>query len=665
MKCIVNLLICAFMKKNHLFFASLLLCMLAVFSFSFVGCSDNADELDYPEGAILPQGDAAKPFKATRLKGTLKYDDIEQKWIIEPEAKNIICLNNYSKCTYFITNMTDEYESLAGEVVYSGIVKLLYVIGSENTVTTESYFSIELSELSSAQPNSRSLSNDSFTFYCLTPAPTPPTWFFTRSFTELNYNTSYNFRVFVHVVRPTSGIVDGYIKENVASATIENLNDYYAEANITFSLLGSDYIDDDKYINMTWEQCNNVNNFGNGLFTENTHSNAIDIYILTSAPNIYNNTVKLYGLANGIPGNACFVTEMNYLNATIAHEIGHCLGLYHTHQGTANLYHNNYYDGGTPELVDGSNSTIAGDYITDTPADPLLWNLCTYSGTVTDANGDSYNPDPENIMSYSKCQSKHTQKQIERIYETIDHSTMLQALCEKIVANKITTPLAIGNETSYTLSVDAPDNYIVTWDVTCKSCTSKTASTTYSETLIGRSVNLTNRYPNASSQRYDIEITIRTHLHDYEFKVYKTLLKISNPATTGTLTWGTETNSGTINLSNPQNSSPIIVRRGENLSFIYTDACGASSYIDNDLFSYNIYSPSGFTPITGANHIFKCESYATTTTSGRMMLSFAYPGSSTIMQLPIQILAGANTLNTDSLELEELYMKDELLINEL
>lgn len=164
MKYIINLLICAFMKKNHLFFASLLLCMLAVFSFSFVGCSDNADELDYPEGAILPQGDAAKPFKATRLKGTLKYDDIEQKWIIEPEVKNIICLNNYSKCTYFITNMTDEYESLAGEVVYSGIVKLLYVIGSENTVTTESYFSIELSEMSSAQPNSRSLSNDSFTF---------------------------------------------------------------------------------------------------------------------------------------------------------------------------------------------------------------------------------------------------------------------------------------------------------------------------------------------------------------------------------------------------------------------------------------------------------------------------------------------------------------------
>ncbi|MBQ8520084.1 MAG: hypothetical protein IJ456_01610 [Bacteroides sp.] len=651
------------MKKNYLLFASLLLCTLVVFSFSFVGCSDDTDEFNYPEGAILPQGDEAQPFKVTRLKGTLEFDDIVQKYVIYP--KNVsypfesTANNGYNKI--FISNMPDEYKLMRGNIEFSGMVQKLYSIAYSHICLTEGYFSIELSELLS-DIDSRSLPNDSHDFYCPTPIPTPPTWFFTRSFTELNYNTSYNFRVFIHVVRPTSGIVNGYIKENVASATIENLNDYYEEANITFSLLGSDYIDDDKYINMTWEQCNNVNNFGNGLFTENTHLNAIDIYILTSAPNIYNNIVKLYGLANGIPGNACLVTELNYLNATIAHEIGHCLGLYHTHHGTSYREQN---EETCAELVDGSNSLTCGDYITDTPADPFSWNLCTYSGTVTDANGDSYNPDPENIMSYSKCQSKHTQKQIERIYETIDHSTMLQALCEKTVADKTTTPLAIGNEASYTLSVDAPDNYIVTWDVTCKSCTSKTASTTYSETLIGRSVNLTNRYPNASSQRYDIEITIRTHLHDYEFKIYKTLLKISNLATTGTMTWGTETNCGIINLSNPQNSSPIIVRKGEYLSFIYTDACGASSYTDNNLFSYNIYSPSGFTPITGANHMFKCESYATTTTtSGRMMLSFTYPGSSTIMQLPIQILAGTNTLNTDSLELEELYMKDEALINE-
>ena len=645
------------MKKNYstLNIASILLGMLAVFSLSFVSCSDDDNEA------------TDKPFEVIRLKGTLSFDEESQKYIIVP--KNVAypfesTANNGSNVIY-ISNMTDEYKSMVGDVVFSGIMKKIDRYAHPNVCIIVGYYSIELSELYSAETESRSLSDDSFSFYCPTPTPEPPAWFFTRNFTELHYNTSYNFRVFVHVVRPTSGVVDGYIKENVASAVIDNLNDYYSEANITFSLLGSDYIDDSKYIDMTIAQCNSSNNLGYGIFEEKVQTNAINIYVLSSAPNLKTSEGELFGLANDIPGNACLVKELNYMNATIAHEIGHCLGLYHTHQGTANLYLYNYYDGGTPELVDGSNSSIAGDYIIDTPADPCYWYICTYSGSFTDDNGDSYNPDPENIMSYSRCQSKHTQKQIERIYETIDNSTMLQTLCDKTITNKITTPSVIGSASSYTLSVDAPESYIVTWNVTCRSCTSKTASISYSETLIGRNVTLTNRYPDAVSQRYDIEITVKTYLHDYEFKAYKSLFKISNPATTGTLTWGTETNSGTINLSSPQTSSSIIVRQGESLSFIYTDVCGASSYTDNNVFSYSIYSPSGFTPITGANHMFKCESYATTTNDGKMMLSFTYPGSSTIMQIPLQILKGSTTLSADSIKTEplELTGKEILQLN--
>lgn len=649
------------MKKSNLnkVFTSLLVCMLAVTAFVLKGCKDESDSIfDYPEDAIIAKGDDAKPFKVTHLKGTLKFDEESQRYVIYPKnvAHPFESTFNHGSNTIYISNMTDEYESLEGDIVFSGIVKRLYTVAHPHVCIVQAFFSIELSELISEEVESRSLPNDSLAFYCPTPAPEPPTWFFTRSFTELNYNTSYNFRVFVHVVRPTSGIISGYIKENVASSVIENLNDYYAEANITFSLLGSDYIDDDKYINMTILQCLNEDNLGYGLFEESVRTNAINIYVLSSAPNLKTPEMELNGLANNIPGNACIVKELKYIDATLAHEIGHCLGLYHTHQGTKCRHHNcDVSEMGTPELVNGSNSTTAGDYISDTPADPLSWYICTYSGgSITDANGAKYNPDPENIMSYSSCKSKHTQKQLERIYETIDHSTLLQALCTKTVTNRITTPSVIGSGTSYTMSVDAPDNYIVTWNVSCKSCTSKTSSNTYTETLIGRSVNLVNRYPNASSQRYDIEITIRTHLHDYEFKAYKTLFKVSNPATTGTLTWSTETNSGTINLSNPQSSSPIIIRKGQTLSFIYTDACGASSYTNNDVFSYSVYSPSGFSPVTGANHIFRCESYASVTTNGRMMLSFVYPGSSTIMQIPIQILAGAKTLNTDSLELEKI-----------
>ena len=642
--------------KNCIAFVSLYI--LSICSLGLESCNDENDIFDYPEDAMIAKGHEANPFEVKLRPGTLSFDEKSQRYVIIPDWATY----PYECCnTIYITNMTDEYKLLEGRVLFSGTMKKLYSIARPPLYFTEGYYSIEVSELSLVETESRSLSNDSLTFYCLTPAPEPPTWFFTRSFTELNYNTTYNFRVFVHVVRPSSGTVSGYIKENVASATINNLNDSFSEANITFSLLGSDYIDNNQYINMTKDQCGNSTNPANGLFTQNSHSNAIDIYVLSSAPNLEAEGVLGYSI--DIPGKSCLLIKQAYMDATVIHEMGHCLGLYHTHHGTATMY-NPLYEGGTPELVDGSNSATAGDYITDTPADPGLWNnLCTYIGTITDANGDEYNPDPENIMSYSRCQSKHTQKQLERIYETIDHSTMLQALCTKTVTNRITTPSVIGSGTSYTLSVDAPDNYVVTWKVTCKSCTSKTSSNTYTETLIGKSVNLVNRYPNASSQRYDIEITIKTHLHNYEFKAYKTLFKLSNLATTGTLTWSTETNSGTINLSNPQSSSPIIVRKGQTLSFIYTDVCGANSYTDNNMFSYSIYSPSGFSPVTGANHIFRCESYASTTTSGKMMLSFVYPGSSTVMQIPIQILSAAKTLSTDSLEIVEMKTPIENRVN--
>lgn len=82
-----------------------------------------------------------------------------------------------------------------------------------------------------------------------------------------------------------------------------------------------------------------------------------------------------------------------------AHEMGHALGLMHTHDA-----------GFGAELVDGSNCATAGDFVCDTPADPNLGTAgriqrsdCTYIGTVLDANGDAYHPITNNIMSYSPC----------------------------------------------------------------------------------------------------------------------------------------------------------------------------------------------------------------------------------------------------------------------
>lgn len=102
------------------------------------------------------------------------------------------------------------------------------------------------------------------------------------------------------------------------------------------------------------------------------------------------------------------------------HELGHNFGLYHTFQGSNAT--------STPELVTrgaGANCTTAGDFVCDTPADPLnrtgattsMVNGClVYTGTITDPNGEPYNPQMGNIMSYyDGCNPQFTAGQHSRV----------------------------------------------------------------------------------------------------------------------------------------------------------------------------------------------------------------------------------------------------------
>ncbi len=88
----------------------------------------------------------------------------------------------------------------------------------------------------------------------------------------------------------------------------------------------------------------------------------------------------------------------------IPHELGHNFNLIHTFEGNSST---------TAELVTrgaGANCSYAGDLVCDTPADPYNLPGATftynsagcqiYTGTVRDANGELYNPQMGNQMSY-------------------------------------------------------------------------------------------------------------------------------------------------------------------------------------------------------------------------------------------------------------------------
>lgn len=145
------------------------------------------------------------------------------------------------------------------------------------------------------------------------------------------------------------------------------------------------------------------------------------------------------GLGN-LGGNACWSSYDPDAKARIVcHEVGHCLGLLHTFQGTVNIGSG---PATQPEYVNGLDCCNRGDRVCDTPADPYIdFSLsgaqgaqanCTWiQPTVLDPNGQPY-PSPllNNIMSYYRILTcpedwSFTPGQGERMRFTVNTSATL------------------------------------------------------------------------------------------------------------------------------------------------------------------------------------------------------------------------------------------------
>ncbi|HIN39668.1 MAG TPA: hypothetical protein EYM84_05295, partial [Flavobacteriales bacterium] len=213
-----------------------------------------------------------------------------------------------------------------------------------------------------------------------------------------------------HVVRTDLGA--GGLTPTAISVAINTMNSYYANVNIEFYQINPiNYIDNSNYYNFEYSQEADV-------CDSNDVPNVINIYFFK--------TVTLFGSPIGgysyYPPSADRIIMTNSCTMsgnTLTHEMGHYFSLYHTH-GKSNYTR-------TDELVDGSNCTVAGDDICDTPADPNLTYLvdglsCLYIGTETDDNGELYSPDPTNIMSYSQkhCRTTLSAGQYNRVAYSLE-----------------------------------------------------------------------------------------------------------------------------------------------------------------------------------------------------------------------------------------------------
>ena len=471
----------------------------------------------------------------------------------------------------------------------------------------------------------RAVINEEEALTCGTPAPAPPSWMLSRatnsSYTEIDITKRYEFRVHVYIV---NGSGQNYPTE-LAYSIISNLNNYYANTGISFTLEGVDKIENDYYTEVHYSTAENI-------YTLMHKSNAINIYTIAGS------SLGVAGLAGNIPSNYFLVQSSYALQPTLPHEMGHCLGLYHTHHGTSD----NEPSSGGKELVDGSNSLTAGDYIIDTPADPCLWSADgRYIGTITDANGDYYNPDPTNLMSYSTARTNFTTAQIVRMHDAIQNTTALRMACT-IKNLEIEGPTYLGSSATY--SIDCEDNYDVDWTVVCETFTKRNSGATSTETshYSGNSFILNNKDVNATSQRYTLTATITSpsgQVNTITKKVYHVLPSVN----TGLLRWGSESSSGNyygeLDLNGYTSpSNPVKIHRGGTLNFYYSDVSGGYSYQHPEYYTFTLMDNYGiFTKATNAPHIFTCNRDAGVGTTS-LVLFVGINGISKSIAFTVQIL---------------------------
>lgn len=220
-------------------------------------------------------------------------------------------------------------------------------------------------------------------------------------------------KLYVRVINEDDG--SGGVAIDDLYRELNRLEAYFAPHDICFMLTGTDAINDSYYASYNDFNCDDECPFlDNELAIDHPPvDKSITIYILPDY-------TSFRGWSSG---KYICISADRFETPHLAHEIGHSLGLLHTHQGADTSTQND------DELVDGSNCEDAGDRLCDTPADPKLsrFNVnevtCAYTGTARDRNGHLYRPDVTNIMSYAPfaCRGFFTPMQVRRMRNRIEN----------------------------------------------------------------------------------------------------------------------------------------------------------------------------------------------------------------------------------------------------
>jgi hypothetical protein len=219
------------------------------------------------------------------------------------------------------------------------------------------------------------------------------------------FSSPYVVRVFIRIVRESNGTLPGCDMQT-ALQNFEEMNGQYNGHNICFQLVGIDFVND-SYLN----NFNSDALLGDGTYENYIRNNnydvdgAVTIFIHYNYLNNNGSSGNAYGIPNNFLSVARWAVTSGTVHSIFGHEMGHCLGLYHTFA--------RYND--TQETVTRNtgnscyNCNEAGDLCCDTQADYRYSNNqsedyvsnCVYSRNYANpCDGLQYNPSTINIMSY-------------------------------------------------------------------------------------------------------------------------------------------------------------------------------------------------------------------------------------------------------------------------
>lgn len=242
--------------------------------------------------------------------------------------------------------------------------------------------------------------------------------------------TTRMIKVYIHILHNDDGTGGAATAEQIADEFADLKADFAAN-NLCFYLAGVDTIRD-------WDLNHNfdTDETPNSVWDDHQAGGCLNIFYVRRILGENSSCSPPCGIGGvalgGIPGTFCLVDDGNIGDHTISHEVGHCLGLYHTFARA----------GQGRECINGSNSVLAGDLVHDTNADPYSFegsacysetaSGCGYDGSCNDPCGDdNYTPPYNNLMSYwsGNCVTQHfSSGQFTRVNAVIDNNSEINAL---------------------------------------------------------------------------------------------------------------------------------------------------------------------------------------------------------------------------------------------